>query len=1228
MRNRSLIWALAALVLASCNTADVEKINLKDDHVLTASIENPTRTVVETDGTKVLWNAGENISVFLNGTNYKFTSKNTSQAATANFEGTPSLSGVSDSNPILALSPYKSGSKVVSGIIYYNLPASQQAVENTYDPNAHALVAYSTNTDVSFYNVTSGIRFTLKQSGITDITLKSNNAEALAGDLQIKASVTTPTIQNITSASTTIKLLPPAGGFKTGVWYYITTIPVKLTKGFTIDFKAGALAASFTTSSVVTMKRGGYGSIAEIDRNLTFQDPTVHVESITVDPTSMKLAPSETGTITATVLPENATDKSIKWSSSNETVATVDQTGKVTAKAAGTTVIVALTNDGYKTATCNVTVVPPVSDMRTQYAESSSGYQTFGKVIHYKYGTKYGSTQNEFYVVPWGNDKALEDTDAAHFTATSSKTDVVTVNVVKVDNSCVFQVKVVNNPGSMEKSFSNLTFTYTAAGGTKLTKTTRLVVANSSATSAFTYEYYSNYYPTSSSTTHPDINGGSFTATLTNATYTPSMRSYPKFKGNPSSVGVAETKDMATYSFTSSNTSVVTVQSGTGPEANGAFTYAEMFFKSIGKSDVVLKYTDYKGNTLNKTINVTVNKNFLASSDYIDYSSTKSNNSSSNRFFLPVNSGLGLYVRQSSGTAYGVNDLVDITWSTSNSSYATISPSAAQGERYIMVSGKAPGDVTITAKGKDGSTKYFYITVYKPVTGITPNSTTFKLGLGTSHTMNYSGEDYTVVPSDATYKNASDFKWKSLNTNYVAVSGEIITGNGVGTTTVQAAPKPNYDTYYEARKVQVVDYRLKVTSSNSYTAPTNKLYANSDVITMEVGSTITVCYASTSGSSYTWNGTCNFSSSSTVSTSVATVGYANQYAEIKAKGTGTTYVDLDYNGSNGRIYKRYQVKVVPKFTWASGDIASNSASERPKTSPYWLTTDQTVTVYAYHGSSQYTASQAAALTWKSSNTNYATVSPSVGNSTVVTPKSTGLVEIIGTDSYGNTRSCWVQVYVPVTAIKGNSTPFYIGMGMSNFTHQMTYGSQADYTVTPSNATYTSPDHFRWSSSDESVATVGQQTGLVSFGTAPSSEKSAILKAIPSPNGKNVATTNVRTFQYVYWETYCYSSQDGGITSGKSFTGTSSNNVTVKKGSMSYLYIRSRTDSSSGQINFRNATYSITSSNTSVCKVNAYNPGTNNYVWISGSSTGTSNVVISINDGGHYFRMPFTVTVTD
>ena len=78
---------------------------------------------------------------------------------------------------------------------------------------------------------------------------------------------------------------------------------------------------------------------------------------VTVTPTNQTINVGKTFTITPTVTPDNATDKSIIWTSSDDTIATVDDNGKVTAKGDGTATITATTNDGGFTASCVITVV-------------------------------------------------------------------------------------------------------------------------------------------------------------------------------------------------------------------------------------------------------------------------------------------------------------------------------------------------------------------------------------------------------------------------------------------------------------------------------------------------------------------------------------------------------------------------------------------------------------------------------------------------------------------------------------------------------------------------------------------------------------------------------------------------------------------------------------------------------------------------------------------------------
>ena len=82
----------------------------------------------------------------------------------------------------------------------------------------------------------------------------------------------------------------------------------------------------------------------------------VPVTSISLTPNSATIIAGSYLRNIATVSPENATDKSIRWTSSNEAVATVDSLGKVTAIAQGSAIITATTNDGNKSATLNVTV--------------------------------------------------------------------------------------------------------------------------------------------------------------------------------------------------------------------------------------------------------------------------------------------------------------------------------------------------------------------------------------------------------------------------------------------------------------------------------------------------------------------------------------------------------------------------------------------------------------------------------------------------------------------------------------------------------------------------------------------------------------------------------------------------------------------------------------------------------------------------------------------------------
>lgn len=93
----------------------------------------------------------------------------------------------------------------------------------------------------------------------------------------------------------------------------------------------------------------------------------VKIESITLSKNAAELKEGESVTLSAVVAPENATE-SYGWKSADESVATVDENGVVTAVAPGNTNILAMSESG-KTAACSVTAAAPTAYEQLNDAE-------------------------------------------------------------------------------------------------------------------------------------------------------------------------------------------------------------------------------------------------------------------------------------------------------------------------------------------------------------------------------------------------------------------------------------------------------------------------------------------------------------------------------------------------------------------------------------------------------------------------------------------------------------------------------------------------------------------------------------------------------------------------------------------------------------------------------------------------------------------------------------------
>jgi uncharacterized protein YjdB len=167
----------------------------------------------------------------------------------------------------------------------------------------------------------------------------------------------------------TLKISFVDGTTKTSVG----TVTHEVKSGSTVTATLSVSDASFTvTLSTVT---DGLSVVTEIKGTIPITDddnkPTIEIEltltpqvekesdvviGVILNKTALELDVGGSETLVATVLPTNAKNKNVTWSSSDDAVVQVSQSGLVTAVAVGSATITVTTEDGDKEAICNVTV--------------------------------------------------------------------------------------------------------------------------------------------------------------------------------------------------------------------------------------------------------------------------------------------------------------------------------------------------------------------------------------------------------------------------------------------------------------------------------------------------------------------------------------------------------------------------------------------------------------------------------------------------------------------------------------------------------------------------------------------------------------------------------------------------------------------------------------------------------------------------------------------------------
>ena len=200
-------------------------------------------------------------------------------------------------------------------------------VDNNGKVTAKAAGEATITAKVGDKQVTCNVKVTAAEVAVESVTLNQSSLELVAGK----------------EATLTATVKPDNATNRTVAW------ESNATNVATVD-NNGKVTAKAAGEAIITAKVGDKQATCNV--KVTAAD--VAVESVTLNQSSLELVAGKEATLTATVKPDNATNRTVAWESNATNVATVDNNGKVTAKAEGTAIITAKAGD--KTATCTVTV--------------------------------------------------------------------------------------------------------------------------------------------------------------------------------------------------------------------------------------------------------------------------------------------------------------------------------------------------------------------------------------------------------------------------------------------------------------------------------------------------------------------------------------------------------------------------------------------------------------------------------------------------------------------------------------------------------------------------------------------------------------------------------------------------------------------------------------------------------------------------------------------------------
>ena len=226
--------------------------------------------------------------------------------------------------------------------------------------------------------------------------------------------------------------IQPVGAINTGILWS------SLNQGIAIVDSTGLVTAVNVGSTYITAISAGNSS----KRTAVLVNVTAPITKITLDKQSINLKVPQTAILSMTIIPATVVNKNVEWSSSNSEIASVNQTGTVTALSNGTAIISVKSQQENLMASCSVTVT---TSMQTLKISRDKLTLVVGKGFHLFYSFFPQSSTNPRVIWSNSNPSSIQISNSGYITGLSAGTAIITATSAEnksLNSSC--QVTVID----------------------------------------------------------------------------------------------------------------------------------------------------------------------------------------------------------------------------------------------------------------------------------------------------------------------------------------------------------------------------------------------------------------------------------------------------------------------------------------------------------------------------------------------------------------------------------------------------------------------------------------------------------------------------------------------------------------------------------------------------------------------------------------------------------------